>query len=257
MHTIQRIWKDIRHFENIDLYITVIVAIGLVILNLFGVALTAYIAPLTLAVLGLIAFTSLINRHHIDELRETFVRSASDFFIEEFPTDLKGNFDTATEIWLVGVSLHRTINFNYEKIEKKLRQGHRFKVMLVHPEGAGIEMAVSRNYARKEIATKSAVIHNVLQMLCDLQKIAPNQLEIRTIQNPLSYGVVATNPNTASGALYLEHYTFGISTESLPRYVMRASDGRWYDFFKEEILAMWNYGIVWQCNTLEESDSKK
>ena len=253
MRTIQRIWKDIRHFENIDLYITVIVAIGLALLNLFGVALSSYIAPLTLAVLGLLAFTSLINRHHINELKETFARSASDFFIEEFPTDIKGNFDNATEIWLVGVSLHRTINFNYERIEKKLRQGHKFKVMLVHPEGTGIEMAVSRNYARKEVATKSAIIRNVLQMLCDLQKITPNQLEIRTIQNPLSYGVIATNPNTASGVLYLEHYTFGISTESLPRYIIRASDGKWFDFFKEEILAMWNYGAVWQCDTVNET----
>ncbi len=249
MHTIQRIWKDIRHFENIDLYITVIVAISLAILNLIGIALSSYIAPLTLAVLGLLAFTSLINRHHIDELRETFAHSASDFFMEEFPSEIKGNFDTATEIWLVGVSLHRTINFNYEKIEKKLRQGHKFKVMLVHPEGAGIEMAVSRNYARKEVAAKSAIIRNVLQMLCDLQKIAPSQFEVRTIQNPLSYGVVAINPNTASGTLYLEHYTFGISTESLPRFVMRASDGKWYDFFKKEILSMWDYGIVWQGET--------
>ncbi|MFZ4659162.1 MAG: hypothetical protein ACOYNY_19270 [Caldilineaceae bacterium] len=249
MHTIQRIWKDLQQFENLDSYITVTVAVGMAVLNLIGISLGTYIAPLTLAVLGLLAFTSLINRHHIDELRQAFTRSASEFFMEEFPSDMKNNFETATEIWLVGVSLHRTIHFNYEKIERKLRQGHKFKVLLVHPEGPAVEMAVMRNYARKEVAAKSAGIRTVLQLLCDLQQIAPGQFEVRTIQNPLTYGVVAIDPDAASGVLYLEHYPFGVSTESLPKFVMRASDGKWYDFFKREIQAIWNYGVVWQCTT--------
>ena len=248
MHTLHRIWQDLRHFENLDLYLTVLVAVSLAVFNLVGISLSAYLAPLTLAVLGMLAFTSLINRHHIDELRQAFVHPAGDFFLQEFPSDMSGNFDTATEIWMIGVSLHRTINFRYEKIEAKLRQGHKFKVMLVHPDGPGIAMAVTRNYARKDVTPKSALIHTNLQALCDLQAIAPDRFEVRTIQNPLSYGVIATNPHTATGSLYLEHYTFGISTESLPRFVLRASDGEWYDFFKREIDAMWNYGVVWQCD---------
>ena len=46
-------------------------------------------------------------------------------FLEEFPEDLKSNLESASELWLVGVSLHRTINFNYATLERKLRQGHR------------------------------------------------------------------------------------------------------------------------------------
>jgi hypothetical protein len=248
MRTLNRIWNDISHFENIDLYITVVVAVGLAILNLLGVAPSTYIAPLTLAVLGLLGFTSLINRHRIEELQETLTHSTGEFFMDEFPAEWKNNFDTANEIWLMGVSLHRTVNFNYEKIERKLRQGHKFKVMVVSPEGSSIEITMTRNYPRKEVAPKRASIRNTLTLLCDLQKIAPELLEVRTIQFPLSYGVVATNPNTASGTLYLEHYTFGISTDSLPRYVMRASDGKWYDFYKREIQAMWDCGVVWECD---------
>lgn len=256
MRTLKRIWKDIRRFENLDSYITIVVAISLAILNLIGVPVSTSIASLTLAVLGLFAFTNLINRHRIDELYESFNRSASNFFMEEFPSEVRSNFESATEIWLIGVSLHRAVTFNYEKIESKIRQGHKFKVMLVHPEGPGIEMAMSRNYPRRrEVAPKSSQIRTILQLLCDLQKIAPERLEVRTIQNPLSYGVLATNPDTASGVLYLEHYTFGISTESLPRFVMRASDGNWYDFFKREIRAMWDYGVVWQGETSSPSES--
>ena len=87
--------------------------------NLLGIAPSSYTAPLTLAVLGLLGFTSLVNRHRIDELHEALTHSTSEFFMEEFPSEWKDDFDTANEIWIIGVSLHRTINFNSEKIRKE------------------------------------------------------------------------------------------------------------------------------------------
>lgn len=204
--------------------------------------------------MGLLAFTSLINRHHIDELREALTNPISDFFIEKFPLDMEKNFKEATEVWLYGVSLHRTISFSYEEIEKKLHQGHRFRVLVVHPDGPGIEMAVSRNYASKEVDATRNRITNVLKLLCNLQRIDPERFEVRTIQNPLTYGVVATNPQTTSGVFYLEHYTFGISTEALPKFVLRAGNGKWHDFFKREAQAMWDYGVEWKCQTPNSLD---
>ncbi len=49
MKILQSIWADIRRGENIDLYITVVIAIGLVILNIFGVTTEKITAPVTLA----------------------------------------------------------------------------------------------------------------------------------------------------------------------------------------------------------------
>lgn len=247
MQTLSRFWHDIKNFENLDLYLTVAVAIGFPILNMLGSVSDEFLPPLTLAVLSLLAITSLINRHRIDDLHQTLIGSPTDLFMEEFPEDLKSNLESASELWLVGVSLHRTINFNYATLERKLRQGHRIRVLIVHPEGPGVEMAVSRNYTRKEVAVTSSRIRDNLQLLCDLRAIAPERMAIRTIQNPLSYGVVATNPDSATGSLYIEHYTFGVSPISMPRYVIRAQDGKWYDFFKQEVVSMWEYGVDWEC----------
>jgi hypothetical protein len=244
----RRIWDDIRSGENIDLYITVIVAIGLAILNVIGVAPQTYLAPITLAVLGLLAITSLGNRYRIEELLQKQVQSTDTFYVEEYPSSYKNDFETAEELWLIGVSLRRTFQANYPKIEQKLRQGHIIKVLLVHPEGAGLEMAVSRNYARREVEPKSNEIRFNLQLLCDLRKSFPDKIEVRTIQYPLAYGVTAANPDTASGTLYLEHYCFRTASDSLPRFVLRAKDGRWYDFFKSEIRALWNAGTEWPCD---------
>lgn len=248
MQALRRIWDDLRSGENIDLYITVIVAVGLAILNLVGVAPQTYLAPITLAVLGLLAITSLGNRYRIEELLQRQTQSIDSFYMEEYPSSFKDDFEAAEELWLVGVSLRRTVQVNYPMIEQKLRQGHTIKVLLVHPEGAGIEMAVARNYARREMEPKSNEIRFNLQLLCDLRKISPDKLEVRTIQHPLAYGVTAVNPDIASGVLYLEHYCFRVASDSLPRFVLRAKDGRWYDFFKNEIRALWNAGVEWPCN---------
>ena len=247
MKTLQKVWHDIRSGENIDLYLTVVVAASLATLNIFGVAPQSLLSPITLGVLALLAITSLGNRYRIERLVSAFSRSADSFFMEEFPPGVKNDFAEASETWLIGVSLSRTVKTYYSQIERKLGQGHTIRVLLVHPAGAGVEMAVSRNYARRDVALKSGDIHNTLQHLCDIRQNTPGKLEIRTIQSPLTYGAIVVDPNAASGALYLEHYCFRVSTESLPRFVLRASDGRWYDFFKKEMSTLWEAGVDWTC----------
>ncbi|MFZ2615453.1 MAG: hypothetical protein WA077_05655, partial [Anaerolineae bacterium] len=104
MLTLRRIWNDLRKGENVDLYLTIAAAVAFVVLNLVGVAPTTLLAPLTLAVLALLAATSLGNRHRMDELLAQRERSLDDFFREEFPPSYKADLDTAEELWLVGVS---------------------------------------------------------------------------------------------------------------------------------------------------------
>jgi hypothetical protein len=132
-------------------------------------------------------------------------------------------------------------------LEQKLRQGCRVRVLLVHPQGPGLEMAVERGYTRRDVAMKRQEIVSVLNLLEDLDVSAPGQLEVRTIQHPLSYGATAINPDNSDGALYLEHYCFRVTTESLPRYMLRTGDGRWYDFFKTELQTLWQAGQEWEA----------
>ncbi|MGB3219951.1 MAG: hypothetical protein WBD79_21340 [Anaerolineae bacterium] len=247
MLTLRRIWNDLRKGENVDLYLTIAAAVAFVVLNLVGVAPTTLLAPLTLAVLALLAITSLGNRHRMDELLQQRERSLDDFFREEFPPSYKSDLETAEELWLVGVSLHRTVTSNYPLLERKLQRGHRLRVLLVHPDGAGLEMAVARGYTRRDLEKKRQEILYVLDLLCDLRQAAPGRVEVRTIQHPLAYGALAANPDTGAGVLYLEHYCFRVTTESMPRYLLRVQDGRWYDFFKTELKALWAAGADWSC----------
>lgn len=246
MKTLQRLWTDVRKGENIDLYLTIIVAIGIALLNIVGVASQAVLAPITLAVLGLLAITSLGNRYRVERLYESLSSQQDSFFLETFPSKLQADFETATELWLVGVSLSRTVKTNYHLIERKLQQGHKVRVLLVHPEGVGIEMATSRNYTRRDVLIKSNDVLSTLKYLSDLKQVAPDCLEFRTIQNLLDYGAIAVNPNSINGIFYLENYPFRVVSDSLPKFVLGVKDGRWYEMYKQEMEHLWNEGIEWE-----------
>ncbi|NUM46261.1 MAG: hypothetical protein HUU38_16280 [Anaerolineales bacterium] len=245
MKSLRQIWDDIRQGENIDLYLTILAAFVFVILNLAGLTPDTVLAPLTLSVLALLAVTNLVNRHRMEGWMAQKDHTLDDFFREEFPASYKTDFENATEVWLVGVSLNRTVKSQYLKLEQKLKQGHRVRVLLVHPQGPALEMAVERGYTRRDVEMKRQEIISVLNLLDDLRAVAPDRLEVRTIQHPLNYGAMTANPDATNGALYLEHYCFRVTTESIPRYVLRTTDGRWYDFFKTELRTLWEAGDVW------------
>ncbi|MFQ5632976.1 MAG: hypothetical protein ACE5I1_29760 [bacterium] len=254
MNVLARVWDDIRRGENIDLYLTIILALGLVVFNLFGLASEKLVTQITLAVLGMLAIVMLGNRYRIDELLRKDARMQKNFFLEEFPATLMKDFEAASELWLVGVSLSRTIKSNYQRIERKLSQGTKFKVLVVHPGGVGVEMAVSRNYAHRSPEQKTNEIRTTLEYLSQLKQNAPDNLEIRTIQNPLGYGAVAANPGSASGVLYHENYCFRISSDAMPKYVIRPEDGKWYDFYIKELQMYWEAGVEWTEALKKQND---
>ncbi|HJZ45654.1 MAG TPA: hypothetical protein VKE41_00765 [Roseiflexaceae bacterium] len=71
MRTLHRVWQNVRRGEHIDLYLTVVAAIVFVALNLFGVDVGRWMAPITLGALGLLATSLLGTRHHIDQQLQT------------------------------------------------------------------------------------------------------------------------------------------------------------------------------------------
>ncbi|MBS3955137.1 MAG: hypothetical protein KGZ88_19470 [Methylomicrobium sp.] len=248
MKLIQRIWSDFRAGENIDQYLSIILAITLVILNLLGFSFQDYFSPFILSILALMAINSLGNRHKIEELITRLSKTADSFFLTSFPLTYHKEVENCDVLWLFGVSLRRMIKTNYAIYEKKLKKGHHIKVLLVNPEGAGVEMSVARTYAHQGVVPKSNDIIFVLNLLCNLKKIAPNHLEIRTIQFPLAYSAIAIDPNTSSGKLYINQYSFRPTDDTTPRYLLKVADGRWYEFHLKELLALWNEGEEWSCD---------
>jgi len=247
MSYLKRIWQDIRHGENIDLFLTVLVAIGLAALNIAGIAPASLIAPLTMAVLGLLAVATLGNRYKLEESLETLNRTHTGLFQEKLPANMENDMHNARELWLVGVTLNRTVKTYYSLLEQKLTRGDTIRVLLVHPDGTNLNMLVMREYQeRYNVDRIRHLIHNSLEDLCSLQQRFPG-LDVRVIDYPLGYGGILVNPNSDKGILYLEHYPFKTPGGSLPKFVLEAKNGRWYNFFKLELETIWENSTPWEC----------
>lgn len=239
MKILERIWEDVRQGENIDLYLTVSVALVLTLLNLSGVAPQSSIAPMTLAVLGLLAITSLVNRRKTEEMLRV-IQAKEQILLNDFPSDFQIRMEKSKELWLLGVNLGRTAVSNFSLFEEKVKRGDKIKVLLVSPKGQALPLASKRRREPNYLRQNLALVEASLTSFSDLKKIAPDRVEIRTIDYPLSLGFVAVDPDTASGILYVSYYSFKTAGSSIPKMVFQPKDGCWYEQFREEIDNLWN-----------------
>lgn len=247
MRTIKQIWEDIRKGENLDLYIAVPLAIIIALLNVLGIASSNFLTPITLAILGLIATALLGTRHAINNLSKKLSQSADTFFLDEYPAPFKSDLESATDLWIVGVSLTTPIRSYYSLFEAKLRKGHKIKVLLVDPESPAVELSEMRAYGRANTKRARSEIYNSLQDLCDLKKSSPQNIAIRVINQTLSSGIFGMDPDTTTGTLYLKYYSFKTPGGPKPKIALYSRDGKWYELFRMELHNLWDNGVEWQC----------
>jgi hypothetical protein len=246
MKLLRQAWDDIRRGENIDLYVAAPLAIVIGLLGIFGVTSPQLISSVTLVILALLATSLLKSQHAVKELSQKLMQTPDTIFFRDLAeSNYDADFQSATDLWLVGVSLTTIIRTKYALIESKLRAGHTIKALLVHPDGPAVEMAQMRAYAPANKQRASDEIRNALQDLCNLRQVAPGKLEIRTIQHPLGHGVIAKDPETATGVIYIQNYPFKTEGGSRPKFVLHARDGFWYEFFKKELQNLWKSGKKW------------
>ena len=254
MRLLRQAWDEIRRGENIDLYVAAPLAILVAVLGALGITSPQIISSLTLALLGLLATSLLINRHTVKDLTEKLEHSTDDTFLKELAdSEFETDLNAASDLWLVGVSLTTIIRIHYSLIERKLRAGHAVKALLVHPDGPAVEMAEMRSYGPANIERARNDIRNALQDLCSLGQVTLGRLEIRTIQHPLGHGVIAKDPETVLGTIYIQNYPFRTEGGSRPKFVLHVKDGFWYNFYKEELYNLWKSGTDWQCEAELES----
>jgi hypothetical protein len=72
MKLLSRVWKDISSGQNLDVYITVLIAIAVAVLGALDIADVTIIFSAVLATLALVSTSLLVNRHESEEIRNVF-----------------------------------------------------------------------------------------------------------------------------------------------------------------------------------------
>ena len=248
MKILRHSWSDIRRGENIDLYLTVGIAIILALLNFLGLAPQSLLASMTLAVLGLLAVTSLVNRHRFEETLKKIqdTQSQEGVFVSDFPADWLDTMEKSSELWIMGINLSRVVS-DFSLLEKKLRRGDTIKALLVSPKGSAFKISGMRRREAEYSEQNLSLIRASLASLCKLRVIAPDRIEIRTIDYPLSFGVFAVDPDKTSGILFLSYFPFRTPGGAIPKLVLKPKNGLWYDHFREEMRNLWDSAVPWVC----------
>ena len=238
MKLLKSIWQDIRQGENIDSYIAIIVALGLSIANVFGFAPQSLLASITLAVLALLAITNLGNRHRLDA---ALGQKHKDFFMTQLPETISDDMNKAKELWLFGYNLKKTIGKNLKLIDEKTERGEKIKILLVDPNKPGLVYANKTLYYTATDEQHRQWIENTLSDLRQYPKSNRPYIEVRLIDFPIAFGVNAMDIMTSSGKIYIKTYEYKTKSEG-PRILLTPKDERWYEYYRDQILALWNDG---------------
>lgn len=251
MQILRNIRKDILTGENIEIYLIVALAIGLVILDVLGLAKQEWIFSIIMSVLAIVAISLLGNRRRIEKVAGLINQSPSTVFIRQYPDTVSKDFSEANELWLIGVNLASTSHLYFELFRENLRQGKTIKVLLVDPNGVANKLCalrydsgISPQWHRREILRS-------LISLATLKEYSPDNMEIKVIDYIPSFGFYGVNLDSPNGVLYSEHYGFKVTQGDLPRLILRPSDGEWYEHFKTQLQTFWDAGKHWENSSSE------
>jgi transcriptional regulator with XRE-family HTH domain len=176
--------------------------------------------------------------------REGMIGSVlSAFYPNEYGTELR----SATHLWVTGTNLRRIVTDNYlGHVRQILERGGSVKVLMNHPldEACRFAMIQDRGPGSDLRLYKEHVHHN-LSKFCEIRETGRNgkNLEIRTINYPLSFGLdILNGENETAGVIYVRFYplpNMQVPSEDRPIVKLRAVDGYWYDFFKDQFERHW------------------
>ncbi len=254
---LRRAWKEILQGENLDVYLMIVLAIGLGVINLLGVIpsqwMNTWVVSIILTVLGLLAVVSLGNRHRIDGLTEKLSKDIADIFVNKWESDGAKEMLVASEIWFVGVSLGGPIGDHYALLESKLKSGAKIKFLFRNPDGPNLNLVTEQEYTPNSPEHVKQNIQRSLARASALQKISPANMEIRIIDYPIPYNLFANDPDSPSGILYLEMRSYKMPEGDIPKITLYPKDGYWYEFFKRQLFIFWENAKIWDT----QKNSKK
>lgn len=207
MHRLRRIWSEIGRGENLNLYLTIVAAIVLSIMNITGAASLSIVPSLTLALLALISLSLLGSRHQIEKILSTLVATEEATLVESFPSDMKVNIAQAKVLWLMGVSFLGILQEYYPTLERSLRSGQEVKALLVNHSSPACEIAASRDQVM-DVDYQRSRIRAARRYLSALRQIKPNGVEVRLTENPLDFEVILCDQGDDNRVIYLRHLGF-------------------------------------------------
>ncbi|MBO4209934.1 DUF5919 domain-containing protein [Micromonospora echinofusca] len=242
-----------RASRSLEVYLTILVAAAVSLLNLFDVVDAELVATATLGILALIALDLLQNSQQVqrvgDALRELNAHAGSRSGPRERligPTDGTGRpvLDRATDIRLIGVTLNRTIRSNLAELEQRLAAGALVRVAILDPDGAAVREAARRNGVPEDAAVFEHRLRPTIDALRYLATCArpPGRLEVRLLSFVPAFGMTLVDPDSADSSGTVDIYSHHPTGRELVLHLRPGQDPDLHRHFRAEFDRIWHSG---------------
>jgi hypothetical protein len=217
------------------------------VLSLIGIVPLSTPEEITIALLGLLAVDSLVERSNILERIEKRLNNLSAIQTLQpranIPKPIE-NGQHATEIIILGVHIMTAFTPYIGFYEERLRAGCRIRFILIDPGSSAIE---NFNLLKGHSKTRSH-IEVTLGLIQELNnKVDPrNKCEVRLASVLMPYSIFAVDINSACGSMIVEYQSYRVSIDDRPHVQLTVRESPyWFDYYRRQLESIWSESAEW------------
>jgi len=242
---------DIKSGNNLDLYLTVVIAVIIAFLGAFSIAKQEIISSAILATLAILAFGSIQDRRERVIIRSALKEGSADsFFRKHSFSELEKLIETvknSKSAFFWGIHFRKTVDNWNSDLQQALRNGTYLRFLLVKPESSAVAMSLLRYNLD---STQDNINHDIESVLRKLAYIgissnAIDRIEVRVIDFMPPYTMISINPLSSNGKMYVLLSSIRTPTRQTPSFQISAEkDKSYFDFFVDQFEKAWKEGDV-------------
>lgn len=257
-------WNDLKRGKNLEVFISLIIAIIVMILGLFDFVEQKLLTAVILMVLALLAVNNLNIRYDLSQLDETLVRFNNNLLKFEVEGSAVGFLKERNEVGKISeliAGVHcielsalagNFVVVDFDMWEKKLKSGIKVKLLLANPcDDEFICTLTSRCDPMTEGFTEDLqrdINRTVRKLVIVQRKIKengyPGTLEFKFHSIVPTFGIFGIDPDSPNGVIKVEMYPYRTPISERPHFFLKKNrDGKWYNLFREEFEKQWEIAV--------------
>jgi len=254
---LKRIAREIGHGENIDLYVTILLAVIVAFLGVIGIVRFEILSAAILATLGLLAGSLLTVRRSADGLAQRLAAidrnlgtrqlSVGDLFKTrtQLPSFEEPLGEAQQSIDICGMSLLGVATSHRSMLLDKAKRGCRIRLLLLNPANDHLmEMMAPFTASLSAVSHTQAISTSLNCLTSDPALYLSKLVEIRLYDYPLAHGLVIIDGDTLDGKVRVELYMHNCLPADAPGfYILKRDDPRWFAMFAAEFEQYWASAI--------------
>src|SRR5271157_5948153 len=237
--------KEISRGENLDLYLTILLAIVVSFLGVFGIVKFEIISAAILATLGLLASSLLTIRRSVRPTLDDLFNTRA-----QLPT-FEEQLADAQSIDICGMSLLAVATQHRGFLLEKVARGCKIRLLLLNPDNESLMNMIApfvtaltpEQYPTAVQQHTKAVEQHTKAIVTSLSFLTSEPIlynSVRLYDYPLAHAMLISNRNMPNGALRLEMYMHTRLPADAPGfYILRKDEPGWFNLFAAEFEAHW------------------